>query len=388
MKNLFVLGSTGSIGRQTLEIVKLNPEKFAVVSLACGRNIDLLIEQIEYFKPKVVAVDSEKDAERVQGLFPDLIVGHGNQGLVRAATYGPNVPEPLVVNALVGILGLIPTIRAIEAGRNVALANKESLVVGGAIIKELLNKKQTKLFPIDSEHSGLWQLLQGEDPRSVQKVYLTASGGAFRDYKRSELAHVTKEEALRHPNWEMGAKITIDSATMMNKGFEIIEAMYLFDLSLEKIETILHQESLVHALVEFVDGSIKAQLSSHDMRLPISYALFYPERQKTPIPRLDLASLGKLSFAELDHERYPLLKVVEQAIKTGGSALCALNSANEAAVDLFFKGKIGFLDIESIITESLNRHLPVHNPSINDILNTDKTIKQAIYSRYRDNQGE
>jgi len=384
MKNLFVLGSTGSIGRQTLEIVRRNKDEFTVVSLACGRNIELLIEQIKAYKPKVVAVETEFDAKTIQDLFPEVIVGHGNQGLVKAATYGPNSPEPLVVNALVGILGLIPTIHAIEAGRNVALANKESLVAGGSIIKQLLREEQTKLFPIDSEHSGLWQLLQGEDPGSVQKVYLTASGGAFRHYERSELVHVTKEEALKHPNWEMGAKITVDSATMMNKGFEIIEAMHLFDLPLEKIETILHEESLVHAMVEFADGSIKAQLSSHDMRLPISYALFYPKRRPTPVPRLNFASLGKIGFAKLDHERYPLLKVVQRAIRAGGTAPCAMNAANEAAVDLFLKGKIGFLDIESIVSDSLFKHLPIQNPGINDILNTDKAIKQSIYERYLD----
>ncbi|MFA5466786.1 MAG: 1-deoxy-D-xylulose-5-phosphate reductoisomerase [Candidatus Izemoplasmatales bacterium] len=388
MKNLFVLGSTGSIGRQTLEIVKENPGEFTVVSLACGSNIELLIEQIKTFKPKVVAVESEADHLKLHELFPELIIGHGNQGLVKAATYGPNSPEPLVVNALVGILGLIPTIHAIEAGRNVALANKESLVAGGNIIKRLLSEEKTKLFPIDSEHSGLWQLLQGEDPKSVQKVYLTASGGSFRHYERSELVHVTKEEALRHPNWEMGAKITVDSATMMNKGFEIIEAMHLFDLPLEKVETILHEESLVHAMVEFADGSIKAQLSSHDMRLPISYALFYPERRPTPVPRLDFASLGKIGFAKLDHERYPLMKVVLRAIRTGGSAPCAVNAANEAAVNLFLQGKIGFLDIEIIVSDALDHHLPIQNPGIADILNTDKNIKQSIYDRYLDKQGD
>ncbi len=377
-----MLGSTGSIGVQTLEIVQNDPDNFRIITLACNQNIEILKTQIRQFHPLLVSVGSAKDALKLANEFSNSIFVSGDEGLVKAATYDESDQNGLLVNALVGIAGLKPTIEAIKCKRNIALANKETLVVGGVLVKKLLEEFNVKLYPIDSEHSGLWQCLDHEDLTKIKKLYITASGGAFRDYSRENLESVIAEDALKHPNWQMGKKITIDSATMMNKGFEMIEACHLFDISIDKIEPVLHKESLVHAMVEFVDNSIIMQMSSHDMKLPISYALYYPERTKNVAQVLDVCKLKDLHFSQFDHERYPLLLTAVQAFKSGGTLPCVLNAANEAAVDLFLRGKIAFLEIETIITESLKKHEPVMNPTLEDLLLIDKIIKKTLYQKY------
>ncbi len=377
-----MLGSTGSIGVQTLEIIQNDPDNFRIITLACNQNIEVLTTQIKQFHPLLVSVGSVEDASILAKEFPEIKFVSGNEGLVKAATYDELDHNGLLVNALVGIAGLKPTIEAIKCKRNIALANKETLVVGGVLVKRLLEEFKVKLYPIDSEHSGLWQCLDHEDPAKIKKLYITASGGAFRDYSRESLESVTAKDALKHPNWQMGPKITIDSATMMNKGFEMIEACHLFDIAIDKIEPVMHKESLVHAMVEFVDNSIIMQMSSHDMRLPISYALYYPERTKNVAQVLDIAKLNNLHFSRVDNERYPLLITTVAAFKSGGSLPCVLNAANEAAVDLFLRGKIAFLEIETIIIESLKNYEPVINPTLEDLLLIDKIVKKKLYQKY------
>lgn len=374
-----MLGSTGSIGRQTLEIIQSEPENFRVVALTCRNNVELIRAQIEAFRPEFVAVGDKESAQRIAAEYPGIKTGYGDEGLVQAATWNPLDMDGLLVNALVGISGLLPTEAAIKANRGIALANKETLVAGGEPIKALLREHQVFLLPLDSEHSGLWQCLKDEDPSQIRKLYITASGGSLRDHDVATLSAVTVREALSHPNWKMGDKITIDSATMMNKGFEMIEASWLFDIPIEKIEPLMHKESLVHAMVEFIDGSILMQASSHDMRLPISYALHYPSRKNSLSVRLDPMELDTLHFAPLDHQRYPLVGIAIRAFHEGGSSPAVLNAANEAAVDLFLKGKIRFTDIEKIISETLAKAPYVPTPSVETIIAIDRNIKKQIY---------
>lgn len=381
MKDIYLLGSTGSIGVQTLDIIREHPEHFHIRALACGQNIALLQEQIEAFRPDFVSVLSEADSIVLQKKYPEIRFGFGPRGLIEAATMNGNHPG-LLVNALVGIAGLAPTVHALEMGRDVALANKESLVVGGQIIHDTTHKTGAKIYCIDSEHSGIWQCLAGEDKDHIKRVWITSSGGAFRDLKRSELDQVTPEAAMNHPNWQMGAKITIDSATMMNKAFEIAEAHWLFDIDYDCIRPIMHRESIVHALVEFIDHSFKAHLSAPDMHHAISYALFGGVRKAGMQQPLALDQMERLSFSPFDSVRYPLMDHALRAYQTGHSLPAVLNAANEIAVSLFLKKKIRFLDIESIIIDALEQHTLVHHPTLTQLIMIDQDVKARISAHF------
>ena len=377
--NIRLLGATGSIGLQTLDVVRKDPSAFRVVSMTCYKSIDALRGLIEEFSPSFVSVGCQEDAEKLQTAYPTIEVGYGLDGLLKAATYGEG---GLLVNALVGSVGLEPTVKAIEKKIDVALANKETLVIGGEIIKPMLEKYGVKLLPLDSEHSAIFQCLQGEDKNSISKLIITASGGSFRDKNRSELKGVTVEDALAHPNWSMGTKITIDSATMMNKGFELIEAHYLFDVEYEKIEPLLHRESIVHSMVEFVDSSVIAHLGLPDMRVPIAYALYYPKRKVFAGEKLDLAKVGSLHFSKVDMDRFPLLDLAMKVGKEKGLMPATMNAANEAAVDLFLRNKIAFLDIEALVVEALEYFPQDQDITLDKILNRDKIVKEYLYGKY------
>ena len=348
MKNLYILGSCGSIGTQTLDIVRKYPNDFKVVGMSLGSNLELALSLVEEFKPEIICY---RDKSHKLELSYNPIVTYQDDGLISIARYTKYDNEWLV-NALVGVSGLIPTVEAIKSSKHIALANKETLVVGGDIINELKALYNVKLLPIDSEHSAILQCLAGEDIEEVNKLIITASGGSFRDLDRASLENVSVKDALKHPNWKMGAKITIDSATMMNKGFEVIEAHYLFGIDYDNIDTILHKESIVHSMVLFNDGSIKAQLGISDMRIPIAHALFYPKHIPLDLPKLNLLGLN-LDFKELSTKRYPCLEYAYIAAKKGGLYLAVLNAANEAAVYLFLNEKISFLDIEKIIEKEI-----------------------------------
>lgn len=380
MKQLYLLGATGSIGSQVLDIIREHRDEFELISATANTNIDQLIDIIEAFNPQFVGVGSNEAKRRLNQLFPTLEVGVGDTGLIEAATYGNQ--SGLVVNAVVGSAGLLPTVRAIELVRDVALANKETLVIGGEIIMPLVQEKKVQLIPIDSEHSALMMCLKGASKKAVQSLVITASGGSFRDRSRQSLKGVTVKEALNHPNWQMGAKITIDSATMMNKGFEVIEAHHLFDMPFDEIQTVLHKESIVHALVEYNDGSMLAHLGHPDMRVPINAALFYPERVPYNAKRLMLSEIGKLQFEPLSYERYPLLKVAIQAGQEGGIMPTVLNAANEASVALFLSGKITFLQIEEIVIECLNKFEPIKDVDVETILEVDQRVKRDVFDRF------
>ncbi len=378
--NLYLLGATGSIGIQTLDIVR-SDDKFNIVSVSANHNINKMIKIIEEFNPLFVSMGKQEYILKLKEMFPNIDYGFGEEGLVKAATYGEN-SEDLVINALVGSVGLEPTIEAIKKKRNIALANKETLVIGGEIIKRLLIENNVRLIPIDSEHSAIMQCLNGEDVDSIKRIIITASGGSFRNLTRNELKNVTVNDALKHPNWNMGAKITIDSATMMNKGFEVIEAHYLFDVEYDKIETVLHIESVVHSLVEFNDSSIIAHLGNPDMRVPINYALNYPKRTKYNGESLDLIKLGSLHFEELSLERYPLFKMAIEAGKSKGLNPTTLNAANEASVSLFLSGKIKFLEIEEIVEECLNVFPNESKINLDKIKERDLVVKDYVFRKY------
>jgi len=378
--NLYILGATGSIGDQTLDIVR-NSHKFNVVSVSANHNINKMIEIIKEFNPLFVSMGKIEYINKLKGIYPNIEYGYGKDGLIKAATYGEN-SEDLVVNALVGSSGLEPTVEAIKKKRNIALANKETLVIGGEIINDLVQKHGVKLIPVDSEHSAIMQCLNGEDSSSIKRIIITASGGSFRNLSRSELQTVTVKDALKHPNWNMGAKITIDSATMMNKGFEVIEAHYLFGIEYDKIETVLHTESVVHSLVEFNDSSIIAHLGNPDMRVPISYALNYPVRTEYKGESLDLIKLGSLHFEELSYKRYPLLKMAIDAGISKGLNPTTLNAANEACVSLFLNGKIKFLDIEEIVSECLNVFPNDFDINLDKIIERDLVVKDYVLRKY------
>ncbi|KFZ27024.1 MAG: 1-deoxy-D-xylulose 5-phosphate reductoisomerase [Candidatus Izimaplasma bacterium HR2] len=378
--NLYLLGATGSIGVQTLDIVR-NNNKFNIVSVSANHNLNKMIDIIEEFNPLFVSMGKLEYIEKLKVLYPSIEFGYGKAGLIKAATYGVN-SEDLVVNALVGSAGLEPTIEAIKKKRNIALANKETLVIGGEIIKELLIENNVRLIPVDSEHSAIMQCLNGEDNSTIKRIIITASGGSFRDLSRDELRNVTVNDALDHPNWKMGAKITIDSATMMNKGFEVIEAHYLFDVDYDNIETVLHKESVVHSLVEFKDTSIIAHLGNPDMRVPINYALNYPERTEYKGESLDLIKLGSLHFEELSLKRYPLLKMAIDAGRSKGLNPTTLNAANEACVSLFLNGKIKFLEIEDIVEECLNVFDNDFTVNLDKIIERDLVVKDYVFRKY------
>ncbi len=382
MKNVYLLGATGSIGTQTIDIIEQNPEEFKLIAMSGYNHLDKLIEIASRFSLEMIAVKDKNDASVLKEIFPDVTIVEGNKGLVELSTLNLDDSDGILVNALVGMVGLKPTIEAIKINRDILLANKETLVVGGHLIRKLLQEHPVNLFPLDSEHNAIWQAINGEDKKTIKRLIITASGGAFRDKTREELKEVTLEDALNHPNWEMGKKVTVDSATMINKGFELIEAAYLFDIDIDKIQPVIHRESIVHSMVEFIDNSIIAQLSNHDMHLPISYAIFYPNRRKNLVKSLDFTKLNELHFEPLNYDRYPLLSLAIECFKMGGSKRVVLNAANEAAVSLFLKKKISFLQIESIVKNAVLNHKIIPNPSLEEIIEIDKDTRLQIYEEY------
>ena len=377
--NLVILGVTGSIGTQTLDIVRNHLNQFKVVAVTCNSNIRKLREIIIEFSPMYVSIGQTELVDELKTEFPNVEFGHGKQGLIGAATV-KSTEEVLVVNALVGSTGLEPTIEAIKMKRNIALANKETLVVGGELIMPLVKEYGVELIPIDSEHSAIQQLIL-DKAQDVREIIITASGGSFRDLSRNELENVTVKGALNHPNWTMGQKITIDSATMMNKGFEVIEAHYLFDMPYDRIKTVLHKESMIHSLVEYNDSSILAHIGNPDMRVPINYALFYPNRMPYKGERLDLVKLGALHFEELSMKRYPLLRLAIEAGVEGGLAPTVLNAANEESVYLFLDGKIAFLDIEIYVEECLNIFKTDLEVTLENIVSLDQKVREYVKNK-------
>ncbi|MGM9971299.1 MAG: 1-deoxy-D-xylulose-5-phosphate reductoisomerase [Anaeroplasmataceae bacterium] len=373
MKDIYLLGATGSIGKQTLDICREHKELFRVVGMSVGRDIELSTSLIEEFKPEIVCL---REKINVNFSYNPIIV-YGDEGLLEVASY-KSKNKGLLVNALVGHVGLKPTIAAIKAHNDVALANKETLVMAGFLVMPLAKEYNVNIFPIDSEHSAIWQCIRGEEKEDIKNLIITASGGSFRDLTREELKNVTKHDALNHPNWSMGAKITIDSATMMNKGFEVIEAHYLFDIPVDNIKTVLHRQSVIHSLVEFNDLSVKAVLSTPDMRMPILYALSYPKHLPYSGKPLDLISISKLTFEELSKDRYKCLQYAYDAIRKGGLYPAVLNAANEAAVNLFLNDEISFLDIEKIISNEISKNYEKNNITIDDIINVDIEIQNRI----------
>jgi 1-deoxy-D-xylulose-5-phosphate reductoisomerase len=370
-KRIAILGSTGSIGRQTLEVVAWHPDRFEVVGLAARNDAPLFREQVQTVRPRMAALT----AASLDGWAPDETrLCFGEPALVEMAT-APDVD--VVVVATSGTAGLAPTIAALELGRAVALANKEVLIMAGHLVTEAARRTGAPLIPVDSEHSAVWQCLLGEARHRVQRLILTASGGAFRDLPPSELANVTPAQALQHPNWSMGPKITVDSATMMNKGLEVLEAAWLFDMALDDISIVIHRESIIHSLVELVDGSMKAQLSVPDMRLPIQFALSYPDRLPAPTTPLDLARLGTLSFADVDLARFRCLDLAIRTGKLGDSYPTVMNAANEVAVELFLTGALRFDQIPTVIEDVVERHVPIPNPSLDAVCEADAWARDA-----------
>ncbi|MFR5858730.1 MAG: 1-deoxy-D-xylulose-5-phosphate reductoisomerase [Clostridia bacterium] len=372
MKKITILGSTGSIGTQTLGVIAANPDRFCVTALTCGRNTALLAKQIAVFRPRLAVTERREDALALAAQFPQVTFLHGREGLIEAATADCD----MVVNALMGMRGLEPTYHAILAGRDIALANKETLVAGGRLVMETVSEKGVRLLPVDSEHSAIFQCLEGNRHRPVKKILLTASGGPFRGFSRAELEHVTPAQALKHPNWSMGAKITIDSATMMNKGLEVIEAKWLFDVPAARIQVLVHPQSILHSAVEFADNSVIGQMGVPDMRIPISLALGYPERLENPDAPLDFFGAGScLTFEKPDLETFTCLGLAYAALQTGGSCPLVLNAANEVLVDAFLQEKIGFLDIPRKLSLILSRHSAAERLDIEGILEIDRQTR-------------
>ncbi len=380
MKKISLLGSTGSIGTQCLDIIRENRDKYQVVALACGSNVDLLSEQIEEFSPVLAAVADEKAAQELQKNYPGTEISWGRQGLIDVACADCD----MVVNGLMGIRGMEPTYHAIMSGKDVALANKETLVAGGEIIMKAAYEKAIKLLPVDSEHSAIFQCLEGNKGRNINRILLTASGGPFRGFSKEELEHVTLEQALKHPNWSMGKKITIDSATMMNKGLEVIEAKWLFDVDVEKIEILVHPQSILHSAVEFEDKSIIGQMGLADMRIPISFALCYPDRLPSKEPGLDFFSQGaRMTFEKPDTEVFKCIKLAYESSKAGGTYPVTLNGANETLVELFLKKKIKFTDIQNILERILEAHSPAYNLDLEGIMEADRKARTEAYEQAR-----
>lgn len=380
MKKIAILGSTGSIGTQTLEIVRTNRD-LEVTALAAGRNIDLLEEQIREFRPKLAAVWSEELASELKSRIRDLDVEvcAGMDGLLAVAA---QPDSEILVTAIVGMIGILPTIEAIKAGKDIALANKETLVTAGHIIMPLAEEYHVSILPVDSEHSAIFQSLQGGQEKALHKILLTASGGPFRGKKRDELVNIQVEDALKHPNWEMGRKITIDSSTMVNKGLEVIEAKWLFGVSVDQIQVVVQPQSIIHSMVEYEDGAVIAQLGTPDMKLPIQYALYYPERRFLPGERLDFYKLSQITFEQPDMETFYGLRLAIEAGKKGGSLPTVFNAANERAVAMFLDRKIGYLDIPAIIQECMEHHRNIENPSVDEILKTEQETYEFIKNRW------
>lgn len=379
MKKIAILGSTGSIGTQTLEVVRENGD-IEVLALAAGNNIKLLEEQIREFSPRLVAVWSEEKASELRTKVADLDVKvvSGMDGLIEVSVFED---VEILVTAIVGMIGIRPTIEAIKAGKHIALANKETLVTAGHIIMPLAKEKNVKILPVDSEHSAIFQSLQGNTHGSIHKILLTASGGPFRGKKEEDLMNIRVEDALKHPNWTMGQKITIDSSTMVNKGLEVIEAKWLFDVDVDRVQVVVQPQSIIHSMVEYVDGAIMAELGTPDMKLPIQYALYYPERRYLPGDRLDFWKLGKLDFEKPDMDTFYGLKMAYEAGRIGGSLPTVFNAANELAVSQFLKREIKYLEIIEIIEDCMRAHKVIDNPTVEQILDTETATYERILSR-------
>lgn len=379
MKTIIILGSTGSIGTNTLDIVQRFPEEFRVAGLTAGNNIDKLEEQIRIFKPRVVALSNDAAAatlrQRCAGIPVDIL--SGEKGIADVAS----LPEAeLVISAIVGAAGLVPTLAAIRTGKHIALANKEPMVMAGKLMQEEARKHGVKIFPVDSEHSAIFQSLVGHRLQDVRRLILTASGGALWTMTKEQLRDVTPKRALQHPNWKMGSKITIDSATLMNKGLEVVEARWLFDIPESRIEVLIHRESIIHSLVEYEDRSMIAQLGLPDMRTPISYAMRYPERLPLDLPSLDLTEVGKLTFCKPDHERFPCLQLGYESLRIGGTMPAAMNAANEIAVEAFLQNGLRFLEIAEVIRQTMDAHAPKEIHSLEDALDADRWARDKAES--------
>jgi 1-deoxy-D-xylulose-5-phosphate reductoisomerase len=378
LKYISLLGATGSIGTQTLDIIKEHSAEFKLVAMSVGKNIELTRKIVKEFQPELVSVQERNISDTLRAEFPRTKFTYGEQGLIEVAVYKS---ADILVNAVLGSVGLNPTLQAIEEGKTIAIANKETLVTAGHLVIEAAKRKNVPLLPVDSEHSAIFQALQGEKMKNIERLIITASGGSFRDRTRDQLENVTVQEALNHPNWSMGAKITIDSATMMNKGLEVIEAHWLFNIPYEKIDVVLHKESIIHSMVEFHDSSIIAQLGSPDMRVPIQFALTYPDRLPlASAKRLNLAEVGMLHFKKMDFERFRCLSFAYEAGKIGGTMPTVLNAANEVASAAFLQGKIRFLQIEDLVEKALKQHQTIENPSLALIQEVDKETRKFVYS--------
>lgn len=380
-KRVAIIGSTGSIGRQALDILGDYPHEFEIKALATYQNVELLKNQIEIFNPEyVVVIDEDRAAQLNKMLFSSSVKVSG--GGIALTELVAREDIDVVLMALVGIAGLEPTIAALKAGKTIALANKEVMVAGGHLVNQLTEQYGGSIIPVDSEHSAVFQSLQGcRDPREINRIILTASGGPFRGYDSHALKRVTLEDALKHPNWEMGNKITIDSATLMNKGLEVIEAKWLFNMDVDKIEVVVHPQSIIHSMVEFVDGSIIAQMGVPDMRIPILYALTYPHRNRTQLKPLNLTEVGNLTFEEPDLANFPCLSLAYEAMRIGGTMPVVLNAANEVSVDLFLKGRLAFIDIPIIIEEAIEAHNVINSPGIFEILSVDQEVRSSLYEK-------
>ncbi|MFN3740942.1 MAG: 1-deoxy-D-xylulose-5-phosphate reductoisomerase [Thermodesulfovibrionales bacterium] len=379
MKNIVILGSTGSIGKTTLEVIEKAPDRFRILGLAARSNLYLLLKQINRYLPEIVAVYDE-DAAEILKKKVNIKVLSGINGLIEIAVHEK---ADFVLSAIVGAAGLLPTLAAIKRGKTIGLANKETLVIAGRIVTEEAKRSAVKIIPVDSEHSAVFQCLEKRNPFEIKRIILTASGGPFRGRSKKELRHVKVKEALRHPNWRMGAKITVDSATLMNKGLEVIEARWLFDIPPERIDVVIHPESIIHSMVEFSDGTIIAQLSRPDMKAPIAYALSYPERLSDIVEPLDFETLRTLTFEKPDRESFPCLDLAYSAIKDGGTMPAVLNAANEIAVDAFLKERIGFTDIPSIIERVIEKHQKMPCDTIEEVLEADAWARQEAERQIR-----
>jgi 1-deoxy-D-xylulose-5-phosphate reductoisomerase len=378
LKLISLLGATGSIGQQTLNVIEHHPNEFKLVAMSIGKNIEVARKFISYHQPELVGVGDKEGYEILKTEYPHIRFTYGEEGLMEVATYHK---AQILVNAVLGSVGLFPTLQAIEAKKTIAIANKETLVTAGHLVMDAARRNNVTILPVDSEHSAIFQALQGEHSKNIERLILTASGGSFRDKSRQELEGVTVQQALNHPNWSMGAKITIDSATMMNKGLEVIEAHWLFSMPYEQISVLLHKESIIHSMIEFHDSSIMAQLGTPDMRVPIQYALTYPDRFPLQTSkRLRLEDIGTLHFKKMDLERFRCLAFAYEAGKKGGTLPSVLNAANEVAVAGFLEGKIKFLEIEELIEKALLAHDNISNPSLSTIQEVDKETRQFVYS--------
>ena len=378
MKKISILGSTGSIGTQTLDVVRKNPDKFKVIAISANSSVDLLLEQIIEFKPKYVAVYNEDSAKKLKEKIPSNInieVLSGMEGLEKISSLDE---IDVLLTAIVGMIGLVPTLCAIRNGKTIALANKETLVTAGKLVMSEAKKYNVDILPVDSEHSAIFQCLNGEKNKNIEKIILTASGGPFRGKNKEELLNVTKNEALKHPNWNMGRKISIDSSTLMNKGLEVIEAKWLFDVDYKDIDVVIHPQSIIHSMVQFNDSSIIAQMGCPDMRLPIQYALTYPDRMLNDFERMDFTKFSKLTFEKPDLDTFPCLKLAFDCLKMGGTYCTVLNASNEVLVNEFLEDKIGFYDIPYYIEKTLQAHNSIENPTLEEILEVDRWAREYV----------